>query len=378
MGSSQRSVNGGPRHAIALYPATVREGLSETILMSSSVKAVPEIELKFLVAPDDFASLEANEIFAHEVAPVQLRSVYYDTPNWDLHKRGISLRVRNNGTTFVQTVKHQAGQHLFNRDEWQSDVKDGEPDPVAWVGTPVATILGKKGSKSLHPVFSATVLRTTRLLDEGTSQVEISIDRGELAAGELREPIDELELELKGGDPAALFGAARRLGANAVLMLSFQSKAERGYRLRGQNCLAAHKGLRASISRGMPVAAAFSLIARSCLAQIADNATLLSLAKSPEVLHQLRVGLRRLRAAFATFEPILLGKDMDRLKGEAKWLSGELDPARDLDVFLQNNIPSIESDLDHQAGLDRPITFRTDGSPPSSNFHGDSCCSPIR
>ena len=339
----------GQRHLP--LPSDGGEGVSETILMKSSLKAVAEIELKFLVAPDDFDSLEANEIFAHEVAPVQLRSVYYDTPNSDLHKRGISLRVRSKGATFIQTVKRQSGQRLFDRDEWESTVKDEEPDPIAWVGTPVATILGKNGSKSLYPVFSTTVHRTTRLVNEGTGLVEVSIDRGDVAAGELREPIDEVELELKGGDPAALFGVARRLGASAVLSLSFQSKAERGYRLRGQNYLVAHKGVRADISGGMPVAEAFSLIARSCLAQVADNATLLSLAKSPEVLHQLRVGLRRLRAAFATFKPILLGKDMDRLKAEAKWLSGELDSARDLDVFLQNNIPSIESDAHDDPAL---------------------------
>jgi len=89
----------------------------------------------------------------------------------------------------------------------------------------------------------------------------------------------------------------------------------------------------------MTAVQAFSQVARSCIAQVSANAQLLRQVKDPEVLHQLRIGLRRLRAAYATFKPILPREDLYRLKNESNWLSGELDPARDLDVFIENMLP---------------------------------------
>jgi CHAD domain-containing protein len=79
---------------------------------------------------------------------------------------------------------------------------------------------------------------------------------------------------------------------------------------------------------------------RSCLAQVCDNAHLLRETRNAEALHQLRVGLRRLRAAFATFKAILPGKELSKMGAEIKWMGGELDAARDLDVFIENNIHS--------------------------------------
>jgi len=46
---------------------------------------------------------------------------------------------------------------------------------------------------------------------EGSDRVEVSLDHGEIVAGALRQPIDELELELKGGAADGLFAVARLL-----------------------------------------------------------------------------------------------------------------------------------------------------------------------
>ena len=47
----------------------------------------------------------------------------------------------------------------------------------------------------------------------------------------------------------------------------------------------------------------------------------------------MRVGLRRLRAAIAIFSKLVADSERDRIKGELKWITTELGPARDLDVF---------------------------------------------
>lgn len=56
--------------------------------------------------------------------------------------------------------------------------------------------------------------------------------------------------------------------------------------------------------------------------------------RDPEGIHQVRVGLRRLRSALALFKKQIPAAQRAALNAEAKWLFGQLGPVRDLDVFL--------------------------------------------
>ena len=311
---------------------------------SVALKAAPEVEMKFLIALASLAAVKSSPIFKNKSTQVRLKSVYYDTADFHLHRGGISLRVRHVGGAFIQTVKRLAGSGLFDRDEWESKITGEQPEVAAWAGTPVPSILGDRGVDTLAPVFSTAVQRTIRLWKERTSLVEISLEQGELVAGDFCEPIDEVELELKKGKVTDLFSVARRLGADAILKLSFDSKAERGYRLIGQERSTAQKANTIEISSDMAADAAFTQAARSCLAQVATNAELLRQARPSKALHQLRVGVRRLQAAFATFKPLFVNARPDRLKAETKWLVHELNPARDLDVFISNRFDWAEVD----------------------------------
>ena len=105
----------------------------------------------------------------------------------------------------------------------------------------------------------------------------------------------------------------------------------------------APKAKAATIPEGATALEGFILVARDCLAQVSANARLLRDVRNPEALHQMRVGLRRLRAAFTTFSPILPPEGLDRQQHETEWLSGELEPARDLDVFIKNEFSSAKA-----------------------------------
>ena len=61
----------------------------------------------------------------------------------------------------------------------------------------------------------------------------------------------------------------------------------------------------------------------------------------PEGVHQVRVGVRRLRSAFALFRDLLPDESLEGLRGELRWLGGELGPARDLDVFLTGTLEPL-------------------------------------
>lgn len=85
-----------------------------------------------------------------------------------------------------------------------------------------------------------------------------------------------------------------------------------------------------------PAIEAFAQIAGRCLVGISVNAQLLRRTSDQEALHQLRIGLRRLRAALSAFEPILPADALVGWSGEARWIASQLHRARDLDVFIQN------------------------------------------
>jgi triphosphatase len=308
--------------------------------MTPPSKTPTEVELKFLLLPRERPAVARNPLLAGATTQTDLSSVYYDTPDWTLRKQGLTLRVRRDNGAFRQTIKREAGSNLFDRGEWEAEIPGPEPDCSAFAGTPAEDILRAKGGDALIRLFSTEVRRTKRIVDEGSDLVEVSLDHGKIVADGRHRPIDELELELKRGDAGGLFAVARRFAGDAVLRLSFESKAERGYRLVAGQAPAAQNGAAAHIRDDMTGAAAFTQVMRACLVQVCGNANLLRETRNAEALHQLRVGLRRLRAALATFKPILPGKELPKLDAEIKWMSGELNTARDLDVFIEKNAHS--------------------------------------
>jgi CHAD domain-containing protein len=93
-----------------------------------------------------------------------------------------------------------------------------------------------------------------------------------------------------------------------------------------------------SLAPDTPPDAALRQIAAECLADLEKYRTIVLRSRRPVGIHQTRVALRRLRAAFSLFRGAVLGPTESRLvrslAAEAKWLAGECAPARDLHVFL--------------------------------------------
>ena len=74
-------------------------------------------------------------------------------------------------------------------------------------------------------------------------------------------------------------------------------------------------------------------------------------ADRAEGLHQMRIGLRRLRAAIAIFADVAGDEDQEKIKVELKWITQELGPARDLDVFAADVLEPLRTS--HPSGLTR-------------------------
>ncbi len=87
-----------------------------------------------------------------------------------------------------------------------------------------------------------------------------------------------------------------------------------------------------SLDGGLTCRQAFRAIAQNCLRQIIVNERGMC-AGDANSLHQMRIGLRRMRAAIIAFDKMVADSEKKRIKSELKWITNELGPARDLDVF---------------------------------------------
>lgn len=296
--------------------------------------APSEIELKFALPTSRVAELAAAipQLAAARRRP--LSSTYYDTPKGALRRAGLSLRVRRDGDSYVQTVKN-AGDRAFTRGEWEAPAPGPTPSPEALRGTPAAPVLAK--AAQLTPLYTVEVTRRSADMMEGESRIELSLDEGRAKARGSEATFAELELELKAGPRWGLFALARRLSASADLTLSFTTKAERGASLARPPRSFAHKFEPPALTPEMSAAEAFQRSALACLRQIVGNAEQLRHRASPEVIHQLRVGLRRLRSLLTSFKSVVTDSRLPAIKAELRWLTGELDAARNLDVLLQGD-----------------------------------------
>ena len=298
-----------------------------------------EIELKFACGPEDLAAVLAAAP-AGDDETRELISVYFDTPDLVLQKAGASLRVREHKGQRIQTLKRGRG---LVREEHEAPIEGLAPDPAL---EPLPKLLPQ--GASLKPAFNVRVSRRQRTFRYGEAEIEMALDQGEVSGGEQKRPICEVELELKSGPPAALFALARELSAAAPLYLAFDSKAARGQALlAGEGEPSAQKSGQVDLAADATVAEAFRAIARTTLAQIAGNAAMLrerplTETSQAEIVHQVRVGARRLRSALSTFKVVLEGEGLETAKADLKWLAASCGRARNLDVFAAETLGPAE------------------------------------
>jgi len=307
-----------------------------------------EIELKFAIPAGRAAEIGAAIEALAGAEPRALSSVYFDTDKGVLRRAKLALRVRRSGDSYVQTLK-DGGDGALTRGEWEKPVKGARPNLGALKKTPAARLL-PKGVK-LAAVYVVDVHRRTAEVIEGESRIELAFDEGVAKAKGREAAFAELELELKSGPQWGLLALARRLASAGDLTLSFTTKAARGAALARPPRSFAHKfeppGLTADLNTGQ----AFQAVARACLRQITANAERLRHRASPEVIHQLRVGLRRLRSLITCFKRVVGDARLPAIKAELKWLTGELDAARNLDVLLHGDYRAAVAQKEDAEGL---------------------------
>lgn len=309
-----------------------------------------ETEIKLALDPAGVAALRRHPVLAgHAPTRDKLYSLYFDTPVFDLYKSRVALRLRRVGYRWIQTVKAEAVSTgtLSTRPEWEVQVTGNRPDPVA-LPEAARSLFREEWLTGLTPAFATRFQRTAWHLDLPGGQVEVALDQGGIEAGEMVQPISEVELELKSGDPAVLFDLVESLAGQLPLSLETRSKAQRGYLLCGAVQARPVKAGRVEMVADQPAGQAWQAMIRAGLAQFAGNVAGCLAENDPEYLHQLRVAVRRLRSTVSL--ALRLGVPAPAWTGELKWLMGELGPARDWDVFDTETLPRLAGSLASRPG----------------------------
>lgn len=162
----------------------------------------------------------------------RLCNTYFDTPDGQLNRRRVALRVRQSGTEYIQTLKTKGAisAGLHDRQEWDWSISGPQLDLAQLAESPIAEFTRLA---ALEPVFTTDFERDAWLWRNEHLAIEFALDRGTAGAGSRAAPICEVELELKGGEATGLAEQAAALSQICAVFLNPISKAELGYFVAG-------------------------------------------------------------------------------------------------------------------------------------------------
>lgn len=288
-----------------------------------------EIEIKFITTPEGAEKLPARLAAwpNQHSAPQKLTNIYFETPDRQLRRWDMGLRIRGFGDSYEMTLK-AAGKTiggLHQRPEYNVPLETPElaigllPAEIWPQGVELSTLQAQ-----LQPLFSTHFVREKWVVTYLNSEIEVAFDQGEVQAGELSEPLNEVELELKKGDRADLLAFAAELAEMGDLRLGSLSKAARGYALAQGQQQAEPRPLpvlrtkpKATVEEGMQ--AAFTL----ALSQWQYHEELW-LRGNKAALREINEALETLRQAFTLFGTLVPRKASSELRQKLTTLSEAL------------------------------------------------------
>lgn len=309
-----------------------------------------EVEIKLRLDPQDVEKFASLDILHSEKEKRQrFRTVYFDDRRRRLARNGFELRVRTMGESHVQTIKSGLG---LTRGGWEAPLEGDAPSRPAARKTPARKLLRK--GHDLEPVFVVDVERRSWTLARVGSTAEVSLDAGEIVNGEHKQPIAVVEIELKKGAPELIFDLAQKAIHRCDAPPSFVDKALRGRRLEQGLIDCAESSFDLQLESGLTAMDAVARIFEACLQQVSVNEEVLRRHPgSVEATHQLRVAIRRLRAALSLFKPRLESEALDQLKQELAWISDLLGDGRDHNVFVTSSIEAVRRLHPDVSGLEQ-------------------------
>lgn len=185
-----------------------------------------EYELKFHTTAHTLAAV--RQALGGQWVHYEMRTTYYDTQDQALSARKWTLRRRLENGVSICTLKTPAD---LGRQEYEvacETIEIGIKE-LCKLGGPKELLSLTAGG--VVPVCGAAFTRYAQRIELPDGAVEVALDSGELFGGENRQPLCELEVELKAGAPAVAQGFALELAAQFPLLPETKSKFKRALAL---------------------------------------------------------------------------------------------------------------------------------------------------
>lgn len=281
-----------------------------------------EFELKLEIPPERLPAVLAA-MREDAVRSKRLQARYFDTADEALARAGIVLRLRKEGRSWVQTAKCADGGPLQRLEHnVRLAASPGAAPPEVSLARHADSPVGEAMARALEvdslarPValvatYETDVRRLTRRIEAGGSVIEAALDRGVVRAREAQAQLSELEFELLAGEPLDAVRVARRWAGAHGLWLNTTSKSAKGQRLLAGRPFGPPVGAAPAQLRKRDSEARIGVaILRACLEQVLGNASEIAAGSADaEHVHQLRVGIRRLRTALRELPRLGEGAD---------------------------------------------------------------------
>ena len=270
-----------------------------------------------------------------------LVAMHLDTEDRALARAGIEWRLRREGRRWIQTLR-AADERTGERLEHEAIRPRAAFDVEAHAGTVAGDKLADALDSGADPRarigvrFQTEVRRLSRRIRVRGASVDVTFDQGRMVSDQLAQRVCEVEFRLASGSISEMLRLVDRWRKRFGLVHEPRSHAERGERLaQGAPAPPVRKASKPRYERDAGSMAAFDSVLEECLAQITHNAVGLlegDEGSRAEYVHQLRVGIRRLRSALRTFDAWTPAPPSS-LVDELRALFTALGLARDADVL---------------------------------------------
>lgn len=280
----------------------------------------------------------------------QLTRIFFDTGDRRLWGQGYALSLDNSAAAtaaarrLVLTRRTDLG---LRRQVWTAASPEATPDPKLLPKEAPTGPFKEFRSDELLPRFRLAVQRAAVIADLPGCRVSARLDVGGVVAVGGKASYRALDVRLEGGGVAAFLRDVGALACAYGLALSVQDATRIGMAAAAGEPLGRRGG-----KSGWPVfapeiasATAVRRIIATSAAHAFANLEAAAAGETPGGVHQLRVALRRLRAALTLFKR-QLGPAGIELNTGARAALKRLGSARDLDVFLTETAPPVVAACD--------------------------------
>lgn len=307
-----------------------------------------EVEAKFSITED----LSPTFIDRLDIRPYTLRATgveehvdtLLDTPDRRITGQMHALRVRAINENLILTLKgpNTGKGEVHERQEWEAPLApplqlslESWPDPIASLVADLA------GSEPLAPLLHVTVERRLWAVRRGNRTIgELALDTGVILAAGRREPIRELELELKGAGARTDLDALRDLlTAQLPLGPEARSKLQRG--------LALLLHARWTVDGYTPLDSLARHYVRHKLRALRSAERNVLEKGDSDAIHDMRVAIRRIRSTLLEMEEMdaFQTATVHKLRKRLGSVARNLGVVRDFDIILERIAKQFQQDV---------------------------------